>query len=146
VDNPKTISFTIPGAPVGKGRPRFARRGRFTAVYTPEKTASFENLVKLKAEEAMQGSSPIAGAVSVELTLCVPIPASFSKKKRAAALNDEIFPTTKPDCSNVQKGVEDAMNGIVYNDDKQIVRVLVKKFYAETPCTFITVENLEGKP
>ena len=47
------VTFTVPGTPVGKGRPKFARRGNFTVAYTPEKTASYENLVKIAAGQAM---------------------------------------------------------------------------------------------
>ena len=39
-----TIKFTVPGVPVGKGRPRFTRGGH---AYTPEKTAAFEEKVRL---------------------------------------------------------------------------------------------------
>ena len=38
------IQFTVPGVPVGKGRPRFTRGGH---AYTPEKTAAFEEKVRL---------------------------------------------------------------------------------------------------
>jgi len=51
-----TIAFVIPGTPVGKGRPKFARRGNFVSTYTPEKTASYENLVRVKAEEPWPGA------------------------------------------------------------------------------------------
>lgn len=43
--NKGAMNFVVPGEPVGKGRPKFARRGNFVTAYTPEKTASYENLV-----------------------------------------------------------------------------------------------------
>ena len=132
------IIFTVPGTPVGKGRPRFARRGAFVTTYTPEKTASYENLVKLKAEEAMVGRELIAGAVAVTILLFITPPASWSNKKMLQALNHEILPTTKPDIDNVIKGIFDAMNEIVWNDDKQVVDVTVRKRYAN--CARATVE------
>ena len=127
-----TIAFVIPGTPVGKGRPKFARRGAFTVAYTPEKTASYENLVKVKAEEAMQGRQVIDGAVSVVIALYVTPPASWSLKKQRAALAGEIFPTTKPDVDNVIKGIFDACNEIVWKDEKQACEVRVVKRYAQT--------------
>jgi Holliday junction resolvase RusA-like endonuclease len=51
--NSTPISFTIPGEPVAKGRAKFARRGNFVTTYTPDKTARYENLVKLAAQQAM---------------------------------------------------------------------------------------------
>ncbi|OJY07257.1 MAG: crossover junction endodeoxyribonuclease RuvA [Nitrosospira sp. 56-18] len=125
------ISFVIPGTPVGKGRPKFARRGNFVTTYTPEKTASYENLVKLAAAEAMQGRAVIDGAVSVWIGLYVTPPASWSQKKQRNALNGGIFPTSKPDLDNCIKGIFDACNEIVWKDDKQAVELSVTKRYAE---------------
>lgn len=134
-----TITITIPGTPVGKGRPRFARRGNFIATYTPEKTASYENLVAILAQEAMAGDQPIVGPVSIHLFLAVSPPASWSKKKVERALNDELMPTTKPDIDNSLKSVLDACNGIVWHDDKQVVTATVLKRYRDTPRAVLTV-------
>ena len=136
------IIFTIPGTPVGKGRPRFARRGAFVTTYTPEKTASYENLVKVKAEEAMVGRELIAGAVAVTILLFITPPASWSNKKMLQALNHEIMPTTKPDIDNVIKGILDAMNEIVWNDDKQVVDVTIRKRYANTARATVEVRAI----
>lgn len=133
------IEFVIPGAPVGKGRPKFARRGNFVTTYTPEKTASYENLVKVAAHSAMNGANPFAVAVCCEIELRVMPPASWSQKKRTQALNGEIHPTSKPDIDNVVKGIFDAMNDIVFLDDKQVVALSVKKQYAEKPEALVRV-------
>lgn len=133
------ITFTIPGKPTGKGRPRFARRGAFVATYTDSKTASYENLVKLAASQAMGGREPLAGAVSLSVYVYVMPPVSWSKKKRESALAGEIRPMAKPDSSNVLKAIEDGMNGIVYVDDKQAVTLRVDKFYAAKECAHVEV-------
>lgn len=127
-----SVAFVVPGVPVGKGRPRFAKRGNFVRTYTPEKTASYENLVKVKAEEAMRGRTLIDGPVSVDIELYVTPPASWSLKKQRSALLGETFPTAKPDMDNVIKGLFDACNEIVWKDDKQVVQLIVTKRYAET--------------
>lgn len=136
------IVFIVPGTPVGKGRPKFARRGNFVTAYTPEKTASYENLVKVKAEEAMQGKALFEGAVSVEISLFVTPPASWSQKKQREALAGTVFPTSKPDVDNVLKGIMDACNEIVFKDDKQAVDVRVIKRYADTARAFVKVAAL----
>lgn len=138
----ETIIFIVPGTPVGKGRPKFARRGNFVTTYTPEKTASYENLVKVKAEEAMCGRNAIEGAVCVEISLYVTPPASWSQKKQRAALDGDVFPTSKPDVDNVIKGIFDAMNEIVWKDDKQVVDVVVRKRYAQTARAHVEVRAL----
>lgn len=55
-----------------------------------------------------------------------------SKKKCEQALKGEIRPTVKPDCDNIAKNINDALNGIVYHDDKQIACLTVNKFYSES--------------
>jgi Holliday junction resolvase RusA-like endonuclease len=136
------VSFVVPGTPVGKGRPRFARQGAFVRTFTPEKTASYENLVKVKAQEAMQGKALFLGAVSVVIELYVTPPASWSQKKQRAALAGEIYPTTKPDWDNCGKGICDACNEIVFKDDKQVVDARVVKRYADTARAVVSVEAL----
>ena len=137
------ISFVVPGTPVGKGRPKFARRGNFTVAYTPEKTASYENLVKIAAHEAMSGNKMIEGAAAARIFLFVTPPASWSMKKKACALNDEIFPTAKPDLDNCVKIIFDAMNQIVFNDDKQVVSLQVQKRFSETASVHVHVWEMK---
>ena len=137
-----SVDFIVPGSPIGKGRPRFARRGNFVQAYTPEKTASYENLVKLKAMEAMQGRPPIDGPVSMELSLFIAPPASWSKRKTAEAIYGSLMPTSKPDIDNVLKGICDAMNEIVFRDDKQVCDVRIIKRYGQVAEARINVRAI----
>lgn len=139
------ITFTIPGQPVAKGRPKFARRGSFVATYTPEKTANYENLVKLAASQAMAGRLPSAAPLELEVCLSMQIPASWSKKKRSAAVLGAVMPTKKPDADNCLKGLKDGCNGIVWRDDAQVVRIILQKTYSETPMASVIVRELAGE-
>ena len=136
------IDFIVPGTTVGKGRPRFVKRGNYTHTYTPEATASYENLVKVRAMEAMKGREPFSGPVSCRIELAVIPPASWSNKKQMAALAGELFPTTKPDLDNVLKLILDAMNEVVYKDDKQVCMVRVVKRYGVTALAQIVVMDM----
>ena len=127
------IKFTVPGAPAGKGRPRFARRGTFVSVYTPEKTVDYENLVKFHARKAMYEKTIMTGPVEMRLLIYMQIPVSWSLKKRIAACSGETLPTIKPDADNVFKLCADALNGIVYTDDKQIADAHISKRYSDMP-------------
>lgn len=133
------VSFYIPGTPVGLGRqrtkPMFKKGGGFSHVqnYKPAKSASYENLVKMAASSAMMGRPPIAGPVRMTLVIDVIRPKShYRSGKNAHLLKDDapLHVTTKPDCSNILKGIEDGMNGIVYLDDKQIFDPHVTKRYS----------------
>lgn len=136
------IHFTIPGQAVGKGRPRVGKRGGFTALYTPEKTVSYEGLVRLAAHRAMEGAPMLLEAVAVRLDIYVQIPASWSQKKQRLALDGRVYPTTKPDIDNVEKAIFDALNGTAWKDDVQVVDVKKRKRYSDTPRVVVTITPL----
>ena len=138
----RTINFIVPGVPVAKGRARSFIRAGHVAHYTPENTARYENLVKLAAKRAMGSWDPMQGAVELVLRLYMPIPASWSKKKRQDAFEGSLRPTSKPDCSNVLKAIEDAMNGVVFADDKQIVEMKITKVYSAQPQAVVQVTEV----
>ena len=124
------VTFKLDADPVGKQRARYARRGNFVQTYTPDKTRNYEALLKEAAIEAMGSSEPLETPVSLYLYIRVPIPKSFSKKKVQDCLNGLEQPMKKPDSSNVLKSVEDAMNGVVYIDDCQIINHHITRVYS----------------
>lgn len=134
--------FRIPGEPTGKGRPRFSTRGGFVKTYTPEKTASFENLAKLCYLDQC-GAEKLEGEIRADVTAVFAVPQSFSKRKKAEALKGINHPTKKPDCDNIAKTILDALNGIAYEDDKAVVVLTVRKVYGEDPCTIVRLRNEE---
>ena len=136
------ITFSIPGEPVAKGRAKVTTIGGHARMYTPAKTERYEAKVAMFARDAMGDRNLFDGPVALDLTLYMAVPASWSKKKRDLALSGALIPTTKPDCSNVLKSVEDGMNGIVYLDDKQIADLCVSKRCCERPSVMVTVGAL----
>ena len=135
-----TITVTIPGEPVGKGRPRFTKAG---TPYTPLKTRAYENkvafLYKLAAKgRKFQRHMPVA----VEICAYYGIPQSDSKRQRERKLSGAILPCKKPDIDNVVKAVLDAINGIAYEDDAQVVMISASKAYSERPRVEISVSDV----
>ena len=124
------VTFKVDANPVGKQRARYVKRGNFVSTYTPEKTRTYETLIRDAAIEAMGTSEPLETPVTLYLYIRVPIPKSYSKKKLEACLNGMDQPIKKPDASNILKSVEDGMNGIVYTDDSQIINLHVTKVYS----------------
>lgn len=133
------IEFTVAGEPVAQGRPRFSTRGSFVKAYDPAKSKDYKAYVKLVAAAAMNERSlkPLDGAIAVSIRAYVSVPKS--KKFRENALKGLERPTKKPDCDNIAKILLDAMTGIAYEDDKQIIRLVVEKFYDEVPRVEVTV-------
>ena len=70
------------------------------------------------------------------------VPKSYSKKRTEACLNGLERPTKKPDWDNVAKSICDAMNGIVYQDDTQIVDAHVTKVYAANSGVDVGVKQI----
>lgn len=124
------LSFTIPGAPHGKGRPRATRFGRGVRLYTDAKTASYESLVALAAQQALGGREPLSGPLVLTVLVRMAPPASASKKAREAMLAGELHPAKKPDLDNVLKSVLDGCNGVAFADDAQVCWINAGKVYA----------------
>ena len=134
------ISLTIPGPPVGKGRPRFARHGNFVRTYTPAKTASYESLVKSVAWGLVVTPDFYHSSKLVRIKAFFPIPKSMKKSDKKIAA-DELLPhTKKPDADNIAKIICDAMNRIVYADDSQIYHLQVSKWYSTNPRVEINID------
>lgn len=139
------IMVTVAGEPVGKGRPRFSSAGSFVRAYTPKKTVSFENLVRI--EYGLQTNNYRFlddDMLDLRIIAYFPIPKSTSKKKREMMRKGKIRPAKKPDADNILKAVADALNTVAYKDDRQIVDTRVRKIYSETPRTVILIKKVTG--
>lgn len=122
--------FKIPGKAQAKQRPRMGRSG---VVYTPKETLVYENYVKMcYSDYANQfGWLPYENQVRAEIEVLVAVPKSDSKTKKKAKIEGMIRPAVKPDCDNLAKSILDSLNGLAYHDDKQVVELSIKKYYAE---------------
>jgi Holliday junction resolvase RusA-like endonuclease len=138
------LAFTVPGIPQGKGRARVGKIGGQARMFTPAKTVAYEGLVAHAATQAMAGHALLEGACMVEMDITCPVPASWSKKRQAAALAGAIYPTTKPDKDNVIKAIYDGMNGVVWRDDVQAVDGWQRKRYGAVPGVRVRVAVLGG--
>ncbi len=130
------IHFEIPGEPIGKGRPRFVKAtGR---AFTPQKTRTFEAVVKDYGERAMGDRGPMEGPLRLILVACFLHPQSWSARKKEKTG----WKTSKPDADNILK-VMDALNKVVWIDDAQLVDVRITKSYASRASLFVTVDPVE---
>jgi Holliday junction resolvase RusA-like endonuclease len=127
------MKFTIPGEPTGKGRPRVTKRG----TYTPEKTKNYETLVKLCYKGPCHD-----GPLEMKVKAFYKIPKSASKKKKELMESDQLLPTKTPDCDNVLKIIADGLNGTAYDDDKQIVKATIEKYYSYNPRVEVEIGGL----
>lgn len=134
------VRLTIPGEPQGKGRHRAVRRGDHIATYTPRKTKDYEDEVRFcyRQEYGDLMAFAVDDPVSATIIAAFGIPKSSSKKRKVEMMAGRVLPTKKPDTDNIAKIVLDALNGLAYPDDKQVVELHVIKVYDLEGC--VTVE------
>lgn len=131
------VCFTVLGEPRGKGRPRFARKtGR---AYTPERTAAYESLIAMEYRRQVGAAPVLDGCVALRVDAYFGIPKSGTKARRERMERGELRPVKRPDADNILKAVADALNGVAYRDDAQIVACSLEKRYSSTPRLEVTV-------
>lgn len=136
------VKFTIYGEVVGKGRPRFSTVGGFAKAYTPKKTTNYEALVKSSYLDKYQPYLLEKGALRMEIDIYMLIPKSASKKAAERMSKGIERPTKKPDIDNIIKSIADALNGLAYHDDSQIVSVSVNKYWGYVPRAEVKIKEV----
>lgn len=144
------ISFTVLGKPATAGNKRalpFRRSDGKLGVRViegrdkkaNEHSKTWRSDVRDAALSAHPGVPPLAGPLRLELTFTMPRPsghlrASGELSKAGQAMP---YPTTRPDTTKLLRAFEDALTGITWEDDSQIVEHVVRKVYGarfETSC------------
>ena len=136
------MEFIVEGEPQGKARPRFSRKSG--TVYTPAKTAKYEKEIR-QAYIAVGGKLIPEGSYAVvTVDAYFKIPKSYTKRKRLDCEQNINRPDKKPDIDNVLKVVLDALNKVAYEDDKQVIEVICRKWYSRSS-GFLKVQIIEDK-
>lgn len=138
----ETRKFVVLGEVRGKMRPKASSFGGHAKVYTPSKQIEYENWVRLCYQKAYPDAKPMEGSICAHISVLMRVPKSASKKKRDAMLAGEIKPTKKPDLDNCIKQL-DALNGVAFADDSQIVEIHANKSFAEEDSMSITLMELD---
>jgi Holliday junction resolvase RusA-like endonuclease len=134
------IAFYVPGPPCGKQRPRVLKTGR---AYTPAKTAAYEAHVRGSArQDRVVPEQPLDGPLAVSMDVAIGIPKSWSAKKKMQASTGALLPTGKPDLDNIAKSLGDALNGVLWADDAQIISWQATKRYGLAPGVWVRVERV----
>lgn len=144
----KTFSLTIEGEPQAQQRHRSCRRGAFSTQYDP--SAQAKAIVALRALECVGQNKPLFGPevpLSVYIYFYQSPPKDLSKKvdayNRWGAFSQERqwikAHHTRQDLDNLCKFFLDALTGIVYHDDHQIVELMSYKRYSNQPHTEIGI-------
>ena len=122
------FNIFIPGKPRGKGRPRLGKN----CTYTDSKTREYEGLVKWTFKQKYGNVKPVAEKVPVAVFIIAYYKQlkGFTKAEKAAVIDGTLLPTVKPDGDNIAKIILDSLNKLAFNDDNQVVKLVVEKRYA----------------
>ena len=143
------IEIKIKGAPIPKARPRariIAPKGRkpFVSVYDGQKKET--EAVKLLIKEQFN-LRPVLTPLKLIVDFNMQRPKSHYGTGRNMAVvkpSAPKFHAKKPDIDNLVKFYMDAMNGIVYKDDSQVVEINACKNYTSYEgSTIITINEIK---
>lgn len=135
------VEFEIKGKVKAKQSFKIGRNG---FKYISADVVEYSNFVKLSflnkypdwSIEALKDKP-----LKMNIDVYMPVPKSYSKTNKIKALANELRPIVKPDCDNIAKNINDSLNGILYPDDKQIVSLMVNKFYSDSEYVKVTLTD-----
>lgn len=127
------MKYTLLGTPLPMARPRFSH-GR---VFYPQKKEKLAYGLMIKKQH---GNKVHEIPIALTLTFFMPIPKSYSKKKRDLIMRGELYHIKKPDIDNLTAFILNCMTGIVYKDDAQVYSITAEKKFSDNPRTEIVIQ------
>ena len=119
-DNQETIYFSVPGNPLPKQSYKHSKTGG----YTPQRIKDWQNLIAVRFKEEYPGFVPFTGDVKAIIV--------FTRANKIRC-----------DIDNLSKAVLDALNGLAWEDDKQITKLdLTKRYDKENPSMWILARDI----
>ncbi len=133
-------NFEIKEKAIVKERPRYNPKTK--RIYTPTKTASFEEKVKWAFKAKYNVKTELSTRPFKAKIIAVFEPAASLSKKKKEELLFKIDYTKKPDADNIAKIVLDSLNGLAYKDDSQVSALLVLKDYGTENKVIVELEEI----
>jgi Holliday junction resolvase RusA-like endonuclease len=133
---PRMLIFEIDTIPKPQKQTKFSYKG----AYDPSK--EYKNSIQWQMKPYAP-KNPILGPVRVHLTFLLPIPIGTSKIKKRQMINGICVPWKRPDLDNLAYTVTNAMQNVIYEDDSQIIDLVLSKRYAEMPKIIIKVLEMD---
>lgn len=141
----RELFFILPITPTAQQRPRHARIGGHDVTYKSTTQQANERTL-----EAMllphRPKTPLSGPLELSFRATFPIPRSWTKKRREAALRVRIWHTSRPDTDNLAKQLKDAMTRLgFWQDDRQVAVCNMEKIYGGRGEWRVRVRELENE-
>lgn len=136
--------FVLPGKPTAWQRPAaFLQRGRIVQA-NPKGMAEQQDAIAWAYKAVARGAPPLTGPLRLEVLCVYEPPRSWPQWKREAALAGVMWKTSKPDHDNLEKQIGDALNGVAWVDDAQVVKSSCAKRYGTPERTEVRVTRVDG--
>ncbi len=129
------IKLKVMGPVVAQHRPRITTAGKFPRTYPVKADVYYREKLYWEAKRLKMKPIPRTVPLRVIIRVYILRPKSISATKR-------FFPTVKPDIDNYEKMIFDGLNGLIWEDDAQIVSVDSWKNYSDD-ASWLTVEVYE---
>lgn len=136
------IKLVINKAPQPQPRPRVTVRGRYVHAYENKQITMYKRMVAAVYKSKFKTTKPTDKALAVNVIFYRPIQNAISKTERKRRLTGESLPVVKPDIDNYVKAILDALNGVAFKDDSQIIALNAKKLYSDKPRTEIEITEM----
>ena len=129
------IAFEVSGTPAPQGSKKAFLHPITKRILMMESSAKVKPWRQAVADTAAsfmraEGLEPFAGPVEMAVTYFLRPPQKHYRKDGSLRPGSPYLVSNKPDLSKLQRSTEDALTGICYNDDSQIVRMILDKVYS----------------
>lgn len=141
--DPKKRSLVIPGEPFALKRARAFRMGAGVRFHDDPRNVSWKGSAIVLMRASMAGAAPATGPVRLSVVARFACPKGDERKRDP---RPERWSLSQKDADNILKAVGDAGNGVLWNDDRQVVEAHVVKRIAAQGCpaeTVIVWEEIE---
>jgi Holliday junction resolvase RusA-like endonuclease len=137
----KKITLRIETKPVPWQRQKTSLVNGWVHHYSADKTKEYERQIANYYLQATKCKYDEKQPICVNLVFGMPIPKSTPKSRKMAMAEGIVRHTNRPDVDNLAKSVLDALNGIAWVDDSQIVKLSAEKHYSIEPYVYIYIHE-----
>lgn len=135
------LLFTINVVPEAQKQTRFSFKH---GIHSYNPSQKYIDYCKWQIK-AFAPAVPLEGPIDLTMYFFLTIPKSTSGVQKRQMINGKIMHMKKPDLDNLAYAITNAMKGIIYGDDSQVVKMCMQKMYAENPRIVVKVRNLNDE-
>ena len=144
----QVIKLVINQVPQPQPRPRVTVRGKYANAYESKKIRTYKKLVAHKYCLEYERQLPTEKLLAVDIRFYLLIAQSISANEQLKKRISRLCPDIRPDIANnllysrYDKAIIDALNGLAFKDDSQIIASQTQNIYSDNPHTEIDITEI----